>query len=357
VAKPDNWLVRIHPSEVPARYLHWSYSLALGWLGAALFVICCATGVLLAMHYRADATVAYGSILDIVSVVEYGRLLRSVHRFSGEAMIVCAALHLAWVFLRRDARGLRKWNWVVGVGLAVLILLTNFTGYLLPWDQTSYWGVTICASMLDYTPWVGTMAKQILLGGSAVADESLVRFYALHVVVLPAGLASLIVYHLYRFKRDAGSLGDAHGDDVAGQSRPTMAAALPTLYYWELASFFAALAVLIALGGYMDAPLAAPADVQQPPNPAKAPWYFLWVQELVSYSAVIGALVVPWLLLAGAVVMPWLPGLGRPARVAGRRARWCWNAAFLAVCAGVLVLTIVAACFRGQNWSWVVPWR
>ena len=357
VAKPDSWLVQIHPREVPAGYLRWSYSLALGWLAGALFVICCATGVLLAMHYRADATVAYGSILDIVSVVECGRLLRSVHRFSGEAMIVCAVLHLAWVFLRRDRRGLRKWNWVVGVGLAFLILLTNFTGYLLPWDQTSYWGVTICASMLDYTPWVGPLAKQILLGGSAVADESLVRFYALHVAVLPGALALLIVYHLYRFKCDTVSLGDAHDDDVAGQGRPPMAAALPSLYHWELASLFAALAVLILLGSYVDAPLAGPADARHPPNPAKAPWYFLWVQELVSYSAVVGALVVPWSLLAGGILMPWLPGIGRPTKPAGPRARWGWNAAFLAVCAGVVALTIVAACFRGQNWSWVVPWR
>lgn len=357
MAKRDNWLVRLHPGEVPARYLHWSYSLALGWLAAALFVVCCATGVLLAMHYRADATVAYGSILDIVSVVEYGRVLRSVHRFSGEAMIVCAVLHLAWVFLRRNRTGLPKWNWVVGAGLAVLILLTNFTGYLLPWDQTSYWGVTIGASMLDYTPWVGPLAKQALLGGSAVADESLVRFYALHVVVLPAALALLIVYHLYRFKRDMINLRDAQNADVAHPGRPTMAAALPTLYYWELASLLAALAVLTLLGSYVDAPLAGPADARQPPNPAKAPWYFLWIQELVSYSAVIGALVVPWLLLAGATLLPWLPGVGRPTRPAGPRARWCWNAAFLAVWAGVVALTIVAACFRGQNWSWIVPWR
>jgi len=178
-----------------------------------------------------------------------------------------------------------------------------------------------------------------------------------HVVVLPAALALLIVYHLYRFKRDAINLGHAHDEDVAGQARPTMAAALPTLYYWELASLLGALAVLMLLGNYVDAPLAGPADARQPPNPAKAPWYFLWIQELVSYSAVIGAVVVPWLLLAGAVLMPWLPGVGRPAKPAGRWARWCWNTAFLAVCAGVVALTIVAACFRGQNWSWVVPWR
>ena len=355
VAKRDNWLIRIHPGEVPARYLHWRYSLGLGWLAAALFVICCATGVLLAMHYRADATVAYGSILDIASVVEYGRLVRAVHRFAGEAMIVCAMLHLARVFLRRDYKGVRRWNWAVGIGLAVLILLTNFTGYLLPWDQTSYWGVTICASMLDYTPWVGPLAKQILLGGPAVSDESLVRFYALHVAVLPGTLALLIVYHLYRFKRDAAGLADV--DDAAARRRSAMAAALPSLYYWELAALFAALAVLIVLASCVDAPLAGPADPRQPPNPAKAPWYFLWLQELVSYSAVIGALVVPWLMLAGAVLVPWLPGSGGGVERPGRPARWCWNAVFFSVWAALIALTVVAACFRGQNWSLVVPWR
>ncbi len=339
-----------YPRAMPPRLLGPGYTLAAGWLSTALLILCCATGLLLTFQFCPVADEAYSSLADITSVVPYGRLVRNVHRFAAEGLLVVAAVHLVRVLLTHSYTGPRKANWLMGLGLLALAVLANFTGYVLPWDQTACWGLTICASMLDAVPLAGPALREVLVGPGPVDGTCLPRLYALHVIVAPAGLLLLAGYHRRRFRRDLASRAN-------GAAEPGgMVSGWPDLWYWELAAMFAATAALVAVANHFDAPLAGPANPQEPPNPAKAPWYFLWLQELASHVPAAGAVAIAAGLFGFVVLVPWLAGEADGPPGSHRRAR-ATTVACLIVCAAVVCLDVVGLVFRGANWSFVMPWR
>jgi len=221
----------------------------------------------------------------------------------------------------------------VGIVLFCTTILFSFSGYLLPWDQLAFWAVTIAsnivASTRELTDLVGITAlfdpggfiRRLLLGGDSVGQDALTRFYLLHVVVLPIATIVLIGVHVWRIRKSDGLAIPPDADDMVlkagGISAPGALAeaklqrehtvlSWPTVLWAEGAIFLVALAVLTLAAILVDAPLLAPADPSMPENPAKSPWYFLGVQELVSYSAFTGGVLVPLLLLVAAVAVPFV---------------------------------------------------
>jgi len=126
-------------------------------------------------------------------------------------MVIAVAAHMAKVFYRGAYKPPKEFNWVLGVVLLVLTLLLSFTGYLLPWDQLAYWAVTVGTSMAGYVPLIGDSVKQILLGGPTVGSATLLRFYVLHVAVLPLLLTGVLTFHLWRWRKDKMLEMDAQG--------------------------------------------------------------------------------------------------------------------------------------------------
>jgi quinol-cytochrome oxidoreductase complex cytochrome b subunit len=118
-------------------------------------------------------------------------------------MVLAVAAHMARVFYRGAYKPPREFNWVIGVVLLVLTLLLSFTGYLLPWDQLAYWAVTVGTSMADFVPFIGDATRSMLLGGNEVGSATLLRFYVLHVAVLPAALVAVVTIHLWRWRKDS----------------------------------------------------------------------------------------------------------------------------------------------------------
>lgn len=118
-------------------------------------------------------------------------------------MVLAVAAHMARVFYRGAYKSPKEFNWVIGVVLLVLTLLLSFTGYLLPWDQLAYWAVTVGASMAGFVPLIGETIKGILLGGDTVGSATLLRFYVLHVAVLPLALVIVLTFHLWRWRKDS----------------------------------------------------------------------------------------------------------------------------------------------------------
>lgn len=344
----ERWIRDRYPEAVPARLLRPGYSLGAGWLATALLLICCATGLLLAFHFRADAGEAYDSIADITSVVQYGRLVRNVHRFAAEGLLLVMGVHLLRVLLTHSYSGARKGNWLVGVSLLAMVLLANFTGYVLPWDQTGYWGLTICASMLDAVPWAGPALRELLAGSWPIDGAGMPRLYALHAIVLPGVLLLAAGYHRRRFRQDVAEMVRC------APGREEIAPGWPELWYRELAAGSAALAVLVILAVCVNAPLSGPANPHEPPNPAKAPWYFLWLQELASHMSAGWAVFVAVCLFGFVALVPWLSG--QPGLPAGGRSRLV-TVAVLAVGTAIICLDVVGLLLRGANWSFVVPWR
>jgi quinol-cytochrome oxidoreductase complex cytochrome b subunit len=311
-------------------------------------------------------------------------LIRNLHRWSAHLMVLCVLLHMCRVFYTGAYKRPREFNWLLGVGLFLLTLGLSFTGYLLPWDQLAFWAITVGTNIASYAPIVGPKLKYLLLGGNVVGQEALIRFYALHVIVLPAVAGLMIAVHIWRVRKDGGlARPDETGNIVeqfdasqlptnksyglmelakgtspqVGVDPEDLVSSWPHLLFRELLVFLAVLALVLSLAVFWDAPLEQFANPIHPPNPAKAPWYFLGLQELVSYSAFWGGVVVPGLLVA---LLALLPFLDRTRAGVGRwfaRERAVANTVFTVCLLVMVVLTIIGTYFRGPNWGWQVPWK
>jgi cytochrome b6 len=184
----------------------------LGALTLGAFTIQLTTGLLLMLYYHPSIPQAYADMKDLQFVVSSGVFLRNLHRWSAHAMVFLVFAHLAKVFYRGAFRPPRELNWIVGVFLLMLTLLSSYTGYLLPWDQLSYWGVTVGSNIMSSTPFIGEKLRFVLLGGNTVNANALLRFYVLHVVILPLSAILLISIHLWRLHKDGGMYSPDSGE-------------------------------------------------------------------------------------------------------------------------------------------------
>jgi len=199
-----NIFFHLHPVKVSLPSLKATYSFGLGIITTFLFLSLAATGTLLMFYYVPTVERAYSNIVTLQTQVPFGQLLRNLHRWGAHLMVIAAVLHMARVFYTGAYKPPREFNWVVGVVLLILTLGASFTGYLLPWDQLSFWAITVGTSIAGYEPTLGPTIKRILLGGPEVGQESLTRFYALHIMVIPALLLLLISLHIWRVRKDGG---------------------------------------------------------------------------------------------------------------------------------------------------------
>jgi quinol-cytochrome oxidoreductase complex cytochrome b subunit len=380
----SSFFLHIHPARVSRHSLRASYTLGLGLISAILFVILTVTGLALMLYYIPHPPEAYGSMQDLQFVVTFGVVLRNMHRWSAHAMVFVVFLHLCRVFWTGAYKRPREFNWIMGVGLFLLTLALSFTGYLLPWDQLAFWAITVGTNIAAYAPVVGDRLKFLLLGGHLIGPMTLLRFYVLHCVFLPLAMALLVFVHVWRVRKD-GLSGAAEAKPPVEEAapgefppstrtwglmaltrRPTASVeardpddevfAWPHLLYREV---LVALGVVIALHAaslLFMAPLEGIADPTRTPNPAKAPWYFLGLQELVHYSAFVGGVLVPTLVVVALLALPYVDrhprGVGRWFAPERRLA----NTIFTVLAAVTVVLTVIGTFFRGPNWAWTWPW-
>jgi quinol-cytochrome oxidoreductase complex cytochrome b subunit len=198
-----NFFLHIYPVKVRRRELGFRWSWYAGAASVVLFTSLIVSGVYLMFFYVPSPASAYGNVQQLQTGVAFGQYIRNVHRWSAHLMVLVVAIHMARVFYRGAYKPPREFNWVIGVVLLVLTLLMSFTGYLLPWDQLAYWAVTVGGAMAGFVPLIGESVKELLLGGSTVGSATLLRFYVLHVAVLPAAMVVVIAIHLWRWRKDA----------------------------------------------------------------------------------------------------------------------------------------------------------
>ena len=392
-----NFFLHLHSVRVHVRTLAPTLTLGLGLMAAASFLILTITGVLLMVYYKPSTELAYQSMKDIHFTVATGRFIRNIHRWSAHVMVIAVFLHMARVFFTASYKKPREFNWLIGLALLVTTLGLSFTGYLLPWDQLAYWAITIGANIanspreltdaLGLTQWfdLGGFQRRLLLGANYVGEDALIRFYILHVFVLPLVLLILVFVHFWRIRKDGGL---ARPEDPLGgpaewggekrpvfEPKPTKTYGLmalvrgrrapvnrgpentvmswPHLLWAEMAVFMVTVAVTLILGFFFDAPLTEIANPAVPENPAKAPWYFLGIQELVSYSAFTGGLVIPVIAVMGLGLIPFLdrrPGgegvwFGTPGE---RQVAWRSLLFGLGAVIGLLAFTV--------NFGWLRNW-
>ncbi len=403
-----NFFLHIHPVKVNRHTIKPWYTMGLGLISFFLFVLLTISGILVMFYYVPSTEQAYDRMLDLRGSVAFGTFLRNMHRWAAHGMVAVVFLHMCRVFFTGSYKKPREFNWVIGVGLFLLTLFSSFTGYLLPWDQLAFWAITVGASIAGYAPVVGKSIQFILLGDSSVGQEALLRFYVLHIAVLPLLVTLLVSIHFWRIRKDGGlsrpeeadgiekadSLGDWPKElDVA--SAPVLEAApavagmngagieqkrygiqglvrgpftkvgnvpeksvfsWPNLFMAELFVFVVTVAGILVVSLLFNAPLEEPVNIAHPPNPAKAPWYFLGLQEMVSYSAFWGGVGIP---TVEVLILLLVPYLDRSTKGVGRwfaKERLLANTLFLIFVIVNIALIIIGTFFRGPNWEFVSPW-
>lgn len=389
-----NFFLHFHPVKCHQNALDPFYTLGLGTISTSLFILLTITGVILMFYYIPAVDRAYDIMKDWQDTTPFAQMYRNMHRWAAHMMVLFVFLHMSRVFYTGSYKGERKFNWVVGVMLMFLTLVLSFTGYLLPWDQLSFWAVTVGANIAGYAPnlpgFQYNVNKVMLLASTSVGQDALIRFYVLHVALLPLLTGTLIGVHFWRIRKDGGlsrppdrirpdplrvvQRSDTKEVFAPGVKRtyglmelvrgtcPTVdkgpynfVFTWPHLLRAEMVAFLLTTALVLALS-LLDAPLEEPANPSKPPNPSKAPWYFLGLQEMVAYSAFWGGVGIPALMILGMAAIPYLD------RNPHGEGYWFHRSRYLAIFLWTLymtiqaVLIIVGTFFRGANWGWIWPW-
>ncbi|MDY7101754.1 MAG: cytochrome b N-terminal domain-containing protein [Actinomycetota bacterium] len=198
----SSFLLHLYPVKVRRNEINFRFSWYLGVISTVLLGSLVASGIYLMFFYVPSPANAYTNIQQIQTEVPFGQYIRNVHRWSAHLMVLAVAMHMGRVFYRGAYKPPRQFNWAIGVILLVLTLLMSFTGYLLPWDQLAYWAVTVGTEMAAYVPLIGDQVRSVLLGGETVDSSTLLRFYVLHVAVLPLLLVMTLTFHIWRWRKD-----------------------------------------------------------------------------------------------------------------------------------------------------------
>ncbi|MBK9749658.1 MAG: cytochrome b N-terminal domain-containing protein [Chloroflexi bacterium] len=304
----NNLILHLHPSKVAKPTLKFTYTWGLGGLALLLVALLSLTGVMLMFVYTPSPEFAYQDMLNLQTEVWFGQLIRNLHHWSGNLLVIVAFLHLLRVFFTGGFKTPREFNWILGVGLLLLVVGANFTGYLLPWDQLAYWAVTVGSSLLSYVPLIGEPLRNFLLGGPEVGAATLTNFYGLHVAIIPLTLMGIVSFHIWRVRKDTltiphkldGAVDGSNGNQVEKVTT------LPHLVSREIVFALVMTGVILLWSVWVNAPLEAAANPDHSPNPAKAAWYFMGLQELLlHFHPVFGAIIIPALGLGALVLLPY----------------------------------------------------
>jgi len=201
----NEFLMHLFPRVVPRKNLTVSYTFCLGGLAFTSFMLLAASGVLLLFYYQASQEKALSSILFLESSIWGGRYLRSLHRLASHFFLVLILLHTLRVVLTGAYQKPREWNWVLGCGLLLLAVFEAYTGYLLPMDQLALWATQTGMELAATVP-MGSFVRGILVPDGVGQPMSLLRFYVLHIMLVPLGVLLLSFLHFYRIRKNKGVL-------------------------------------------------------------------------------------------------------------------------------------------------------
>ena len=305
----DSLVLHLHPTKIPDRTLRWTYTWGLGGLAAVLMTILALTGVILLNNYTPSAPQAYLDILKLNDNVWFGEFIRNLHHWSANLLIIIAVLHLIRVFVTGAYRPPRELNWLLGVAMLLLVLGANFTGYLLPWDQLAYWAITVGTGIISYIPLIGNGLTRLILGGPEVSGNTLLNFYSMHIAIIPLIIFGLMSYHFWRVRKDGGlSIPKSLEESETGvEPKMERLTTIPNLVQKELLYTLVWIAVILVFAMLVQAPLEGIANPDISPNPAKAPWYFMGLQEmLLHFHPLVGAIILPGLAITGIILLPFL---------------------------------------------------
>jgi quinol-cytochrome oxidoreductase complex cytochrome b subunit len=338
----------LHPPTIPARQARWGYTLGAGGAAVLLTLVVAATGILETFYYVPTPAEAAASVQIISYLVPLGGLVRNLHYWSAQLLVLVMAVHLARVVLTGAYSPPRRFNYLLGLALLVLALFLDFTGYALRWDQGIQWALVVGTNLIASIPVVGGALHVAVTGGSSLGTGAavLLRFYAWHILGLTLLFIVVGIWHVFRVRRDGGI-----AVPPPQQRRDKRRIGRGELVRREVLAMMLTGTAVVVLSVVRPAPIAAGiASLDAATMEARAPWFFLWVQQLLTWGDpfLLGVLV-PSILLAVLALIPyvfpmpvgkdlgeWFPRSNRAAQLA-----------LAAVAAVVCVLTALALAGRG----------
>lgn len=333
----------LHPPTIPAREARFRYTFGLGGISVFLFVCLAITGALELFYYVPSLEGANRSVQAITFLVPYGWLVRGIHFWAAQGLVVTTSLHLLRVALSGAYKRPRRFNWLLGIVLLAGVLLLNFTGYALRWDEDIAWALVVGTNLVKSIPLVGPALYSMAVGGPEIGEAAVVRFFGWHVFGLALIVFGVMVWHLFRVRRDGGI------SQAASQSPSALKPERirrDELVRREVLAMLVVVVILISLTLLFPPSLAPAGDFTQLPGEAKAPWFFVWVQELLRLGdPFLMGVLVPLGLLTLLALLPYLvdrsdTGVARWFNREGRRAQWLTIAVALLVVGLILKGTL-----------------
>ena len=333
----------LHPPTIPAKQARWSYTLGAGGTAVLLVLVVAATGILEVFYYIPTPAEAAQSVQTISYLVPFGGLVRSLHYWSSQLLLLVMGVHLARVVFTGAYAPPRRFNHLLGLVLLVAAILLDFTGYVLRWDQGIQWALVVGTNLVKTIPMAGPALHTIIAGGSELESgaSTLIRFYAWHIFGLSLVFGIVGVWHLFRVRRDGGIAvpPPALRLDHTRLSRNEL------VRREGLAVMLTGSALLI-LSTLRPAPIAPQIVSLETFAPeARAPWFFLWLQQLLKWGdPFFLGVMLPVVVLAVLALIPFLLPSASP-RELGRwfpRGNRAAQIVFAVIAAGVAGLTVWA---------------
>jgi quinol-cytochrome oxidoreductase complex cytochrome b subunit len=336
----------LHPPTIPATQARWRYTLGAGGLAVFLTIVVGFTGILVTFYYVPTPDQAAKSVQELTYLVPFGWMMRNLHYWSAQLLVLVAALHLLRVVFTGAYKSPRRLNYLLGLSLFVLCLFMDFTGYALRWDEGVHWALVAGTNLVKSIPWIGNGLYSAIVSGSQIGPGTLTRFYAWHLFGLTLVMIIILVWHIFRVRRDGGI-----AVPPTGARTDTLRITRKELAFREGLAMLWAGVILIGLAILVPAPLAPAIQAGAIPNSETlAPWFFLWVQQLLRLGDpfIFGVLVPAGTLLVLALVPYITPQslspneLGRWFPRGGRNVQ-----VFVAILSGmILLLTLLAVLSR-----------
>jgi quinol-cytochrome oxidoreductase complex cytochrome b subunit len=334
-----NFIAHLHPPTIPADQARWRYTLGAGGLAVFLCLVLVLTGLLEMFYYIPTPERAAISVETIVSFVPLGAFVRNLHYWAAQILVIVALIHLARVIFTGAYGTKRKFNFLLGLALFIFIVLLDFTGYILRWDEGIRWALTAGTNLLKSVPLVGNGFYVFVVGGREPGPAALVRFYSWHIYVLSLVGGFFIVWHLFRVRRDGGIAAAPVRENTNKITRTDL---LKREVLGMLIGGIVLLMVSVFIPALISAPIRGDTLLEAE---ASAPWFFLWVQQLLkSGDPFLLGVLFPLAVVAILGILPyvftgikqeelgrWFPRSGRSAQLA-----------FLIIGVIILTLTVLA---------------
>jgi quinol-cytochrome oxidoreductase complex cytochrome b subunit len=326
----------LHPPTIPTAQARWRHTLGAGGTAVFLMLVLGVTGILEMFYYIPNPEGAALSVQMIIYHVPFGGFIRNLHYWSAQLLLVVSTVHLLRVIFTAAYAYPRCFNYLLGLGLLILAVLLDFTGYILRWDQGICWPLVTGTNLLRTVPLIGNFLYRLAVGGGEACSTALIRFYTWHIFGLTIVAVILGFWHAFRVRRDGGIAAPPPSlrRDQARTSRNE-------LVRREVLAMLLVGAVLVLLASIFPAPIAAamtakPALTEE----ARAPWFFLWIQQMLRWGdPFLWGVLVPLGLLAIFALIPYVfpkPGdadIGRWFPASNRLAQ---------IAAGAVVLFVIA---------------